>query len=126
MSEFKTLLKCFSQIEAHQIKNKLDNEGIFCQIINETASQVYNFHPPSDGGILIKVHKNDFNQARQYLDTDVRLDIIAENSWDKPGKSDENLELSPKANDTSKRTRILYFILIVIIVITILALIIPR
>lgn len=81
MSEFVTLGKFFNGIEAHQIKNLLDQEHIQCLIQNEISSQVYNFHTPSDGGVLIKVHRSDLQKALSILNYQSQEDKILEEDW---------------------------------------------
>jgi hypothetical protein len=116
VSEFITLKKCFSEIEAHHIKNVLDNEGIFNQVVNGTISQVYNFHSPSDGGILIKVHKRDESVARSIIESNPRQDILSENLWDKDVETESNTSKKKRGN-----AKILYLVLLVLIILAIMA-----
>ncbi|MBI1307895.1 MAG: hypothetical protein GC181_14925 [Bacteroidetes bacterium] len=95
---FVVLSKCFSPIEAHLLKNILDNEEIFCQIFNETAIQIYNFHTPSDGGIIIKVHQKDFEKAKAILSSNIRSDLLTENLWNQSEHIDFEEEHKKKPN----------------------------
>jgi len=111
-----TLKKCFSEIEAYHIKNILDNEGIFNQVVNGTISQLYNFHTPSDGGILIKVHKKDESLAKSIIDSNVRQDILSENLWNRPDQEEEGNSISKKSN-----IKILYLVLGILVILAVMA-----
>lgn len=116
MGDFVTLKKCFSQIEAHQLKNLLENEGIFCQLMNETISQLYNFHTPADGGVLLMVHKKDLISAQEVLDSNVRMDLLTENLWKSEVRNAEPVDRSP-----SKRVFGFYTAIVLLILLAILA-----
>jgi len=71
MADFVTLDNYFTSQEAHLVKNKLEAAGIECVILNELSAQIYNFHAPANGGILLKVRKNDLQTAQDLLATDM-------------------------------------------------------
>lgn len=111
-----TLKKCFSEIEAYHIKNILDNEGIFNQVVNGTISQLYNFHAPSDGGILIKVHKKDESVAKSIIDSNVRQDILSENLWNRPEEEEDVNPIPKKA-----KIKTLYLVLGILFILAVMA-----
>jgi len=65
MSDFVTLDRFFTSQEAHLVRNKLEASGIECVILNELSTQVYNFHAPTNGGIILKVRTTDLETARE-------------------------------------------------------------
>ena len=79
MAEFVTLDRYFTSQEAHLIRNKLEASGIECVILNELSTQIYNFHAPSNGGIILKVRSEDLNLAKE----------IANNTFDELQLDDE-------------------------------------
>ena len=111
-----TLKKCFSEIEAHQLKNILDNEEIFNQVVNGTISQVYNFHTPADGGILIKVHQKDQMRAISVLESKLRQDILSENLWNKSDISEDTAVPKNKG-----KAKILYLVILILALLAIMA-----
>lgn len=64
MADFVTLDRYFTSQEAHLVRNKLEAAGIECIILNELSTQVYNFHSPANGGIILKVRNTDLEAAR--------------------------------------------------------------
>lgn len=82
------------------LRNILENEGVFCQIFNETGAQVYNFYTQSNGGIILKVHEKDLEKAQSILESNIRNDLLTETLWN----SDENI------SDIHHRPKIRLFI----------------
>jgi len=92
MAEFVTLDRYFTSQEAHLIRNKLEASGIECVILNELSTQIYNFHAPTNGGIILKVRSEDLDTARE----------IANNTFDEL-QLDEEFEVGTQETENPVR-----------------------
>lgn len=69
------LMVCDSVIEAHQILNRLQNEGIECFLTNERITTLMPYlSSPLASGVNIMVSEDDVEKAQEILKEDVHLD----------------------------------------------------
>lgn len=62
-------LKTFSSpIDAHFLKSKLENEGIWCALLNENVNAIYPLSNVSISGIDLVIHKEDQKRALTILE----------------------------------------------------------
>jgi hypothetical protein len=60
--------RCFSDVEADQLKQLLEQEGIACQLLSHVPHSVYPFTMDGLGEIRIVVMESDAAQAKQIID----------------------------------------------------------
>ncbi len=54
-------------IDAHQLKNKLESEGIVCYLFDEYMVSINPIYSNSVGGIKLKIDDEDFESAKELL-----------------------------------------------------------
>ena len=67
IENFTLLQTFFNGIDAHSTKNHLESHGIFCQIIGDINATNYNVFTPTNGGIRLFVHQDDYEKALKVL-----------------------------------------------------------
>ena len=70
MEHFELIATYFQPLDAHNAKNVLEANDIFCQLLGEINATTYNFFTPSSGGIRLYVHENDVERALELLSAD--------------------------------------------------------
>ena len=68
MENFILLDTFHTSIEAHNVKNHLESNGIPAEVIGEISSMSYNFFTQSNGGIRLYVHKDHEEAARKLME----------------------------------------------------------
>jgi hypothetical protein len=68
MDNFVILKTFFSSLDAHNAKNLLESSGVFSELVGELNAVNYNVFTPSNGGIRLFVHKDEFESASKILD----------------------------------------------------------
>jgi len=64
----KVVTTCKNSIEAHLVKNKLENEGIKSYLINQNFSDLLpNFYGLLGSGVRVVVSEEDFEQANHLI-----------------------------------------------------------
>lgn len=66
------LTTCFSVVEAHFIKDKLNNEGIECFLTNENITNLLPFYNNMLGsGIQVYIFEDDYQRASELIKDDI-------------------------------------------------------
>jgi len=113
MSQYVVLDNYFSPYQAHLDKNFLESAGVECALLNELSTQVYNFHTPGDGGIILKVKTEQLDLAHRLLSadkTDFELDENFEVGEEEAEVKCDNGSTAELNNKKSSNTWILLLI----------------
>jgi hypothetical protein len=78
--DFVRLVICDNVVEANLIKGRLENEGIYCFIINENFSTLMPHYSRMLGaGIQIMVSDKDYEQAIEVLQLNIKQENVCPN-----------------------------------------------
>ncbi len=117
MNHWVTIMTFYQSHEAHLVKTRLEDEGIYVNLLDEFINQIQPFYAASTGGIKMQVRSDDVIKAK-YILTELGLLKSSNANGDRKNLKLEQLTSKiPLLNKLNLEARILIIIAILLIAI---------